>query len=1063
MDFSSTPFQTLLLDSADDDQLLVFLEHLDHQYTKAQDEKLRYGTLQILIPVFKAYLARLQDSDKETEALDSFLKPWIMSSLSQDSTISTESVQLLENTLAFLVGRSFLTGHTFARNIILMLLSQLISAIVDEPDFVDLKPMQFIESCVEKLDCSEQWIQVQKYENTVLLELECCLNVLNYLIRDLNENEELLALREIATEEVDAWIELIFSVAVAMVSCTNASIRSKLAHDLLPNLLRWKQESKCREKQMLWQRTLQMFDLPATNLLRLNIYGLIARFFDFYFGLDNEVPEIRRDLRFEEAFFKILQSGLRSNDSLARKYSSYILKRVIDFTEKYPLTITNRSDWTTYFKWEADKSKQYSECWEDWFLLYDIMHESVIHLVDPVLPRFEILLNADNVMDATWWTLLFYRGFQNETASVKKGLLEYIFSRENPQTLNKMGVEQGFMFGALFKTVDTTALFAVPTQGALVSPFGEHFKSFIYRLVQSIKKEEDKVDFLRHLIHHLSHVVSSPAPILYTMEALAEVDHVHAWGPEELKSLRVLVDRHRNFNIPTTKQFLRKLGIAVTVRLAHTALLSFSDVAKTVSSLVNEYPVKVSSQEFKMIHYWLKNHVSKNKSLDSIRIGLKERIKTYVCELKSEDIPESVLRSQANVLARTSVFTVSTEDGQIDENQLLDLVAVFVDNLKNISSPDVLFARLLTLFEPLWVNFEVCFENKFDFMRAIQLDDDILLYILSRIDKKYLNKEEDNIIDEDVIDLYLSLTKKILAKEGILSRENKVKAIQNHYEQCIDLLKYRSPAVNANKEMSKPFHIRLLNIIYQAAADLSYFGLDYNDAIVSLIYGLQMKRTQEAIQERSWGDVIASFIRYKWELVETIVRYANIARNNNETKECFDPIELYEVAIDQLESASEMCGEAIISSFRPLFAFPWEKSADLVGRCVDLAIELMKENINQSKTFPLLIKAFINAIFQPELLSVPELNRNDGPVKRALNMVLETGDLKPFIVAQASKLLHDYWATFTPEACQSMQQYASEFAKLAVFGPLRDREDQKLEAAISLKLAEVEELSDAEG
>lgn len=78
-------------------------------------------------------------------------------------------------------------------------------------------------------------------------------------------------------------------------------------------------------------------------------------------------------------------------------------------------------------------------------------------------------------------------------------------------------------------------------------------------------------------------------------------------------------------------------------------------------------------------------------------------------------------------------------------------------------------------------------------------------------------------------------------------------------------------------------------------------------------------------------------------------------------------------------------------------------------------------------------------------------------------MVLETGDLKPFIVAQASKLLHDYWATFTPEACQSMQQYASEFAKLAVFGPLRDREDQKLEAAISLKLAEVEELSDAEG
>lgn len=174
------------------------------------------------------------------------------------------------------------------------------------------------------------------------------------------------------------------------------------------------------------------------------------------------------------------------------------------------------------------------------------MHESVIHLVDPVLHRFESLLNADNGMDPSWWTLIFYRGFQNETASVKRGLLEYIFSRENPQTLHKMGVEQGFMFGALFKTVDNTSLFQVPTQGALVSPFGEHFRAFIYRLVQAVQTEH-KVNFLRQLIHHFSHVVSSPAPILYAMEALAEVDHVSAWGPEELKSLRVLVDRHRNF------------------------------------------------------------------------------------------------------------------------------------------------------------------------------------------------------------------------------------------------------------------------------------------------------------------------------------------------------------------------------------------------------------------------------------------------------------------------------------------------------------------------------------
>ncbi|CEJ01490.1 hypothetical protein RMCBS344292_15515 [Rhizopus microsporus] len=456
------------------------------------------------------------------------------------------------------------------------------------------------------------------------------------------------------------------------------------------------------------------------------------------------------------------------------------------------------------------------------------------------------------------------------------------------------------------------------------------------------------------------------------MEALAEVDHVSAWGPEELKSLRVLVDRHRNFNIPTTKKFLRKLGVAATVRLAHTATLSFSDIAKTVSSLVNEYPIKASSHEFRMIRYWLENDVSVNKSLDSIRQGLKDRIETYVCELKSEDIPETVLRSQANVLARASVFAVSTNEGHVDKEKLLDLLDAFLIHLTDSSISDVMFSRLLTLLESLWENFEATFDNQFNFTKAVHLDDDALLYILARIEGKYLNKEEPNIVDGDVVDLYLSLTKRILGKESVLEIENKTEAIQTYYEKCIDLLKHRSS--------------------------------DYDDQALSLVHGLSMKRTQEAIQQRSWGDVIASFIRYKWECIESIILYANAARKSNVIKECFDPVELYEVAIDQLESASEMCGEAIINSFGPLFAFPWEKNVELVSRCVDLAIELMKENINQSKTFPLLIKAFINVIFQPELLSVPDLNEENGPIKKALHMVLDTEAAISLKVATSEEL-----------------------------------------------------------
>lgn len=78
-------------------------------------------------------------------------------------------------------------------------------------------------------------------------------------------------------------------------------------------------------------------------------------------------------------------------------------------------------------------------------------------------------------------------------------------------------------------------------------------------------------------------------------------------------------------------------------------------------------------------------------------------------------------------------------------------------------------------------------------------------------------------------------------------------------------------------------------------------------------------------------------------------------------------------------------------------------------------------------------------------------------------MVLQTGELKPFIIAQASKHLHSYWSTFTEDANKSLIQYAPEIAKLLVFGPLRDRDDQKLEAAITAKLATPTEVEAAEG
>jgi hypothetical protein len=50
--------------------------------------------------------------------------------------------------------------------------------------------------------------------------------------------------------------------------------------------------------------------------------------------------------------------------------------------------------------------------------------------------------------------------------------------------------------------------------------------------------------------------------------------------------------------------------------------------------------------------------------------------------------------------------------------------------------------------------------------------------------------------------------------------------------------------------MSKPGYLRLLGILYSSAIKFSFYELDCDSDLVTLVYNLQMKRTQEALREK---------------------------------------------------------------------------------------------------------------------------------------------------------------------------------------------------------------------
>lgn len=111
---------------------------------------------------------------------------------------------------------------------------------------------------------------------------------------------------------------------------------------------------------------------------------------------------------------------------------------------------------------------------------------------------------------------------------------------------------------------------------------------------------------------------------------------------------------------------------------------------------------------------------------------------------------------------------------------------------------------------------------------------------------------------------------------------------------------------------------------------------------------------------------------------------------------------LYETAVDELESASEDCVIAIMHCIHLILQTPFDVSLEMVrfsmavhnltlhifkqyfqiDSCVDHALEMISASFTQSNTFPKIVTAAIDMIFQEPLLANRNFNEDDGPIKK---------------------------------------------------------------------------------
>ncbi|KAI9331609.1 hypothetical protein BDR26DRAFT_899277 [Obelidium mucronatum] len=407
-----------------------------------------------------------------------------------------------------------------------------------------------------------------------------------------------------------------------------------------------------------------------------------------------------KDLRSETSFWILIQSGLVCGDPITEKYALFLLKRVVDFSKNSGLVIPDNELFST---WDVSRSPN---LWNDYFVVLDILQESSGHLIEPILPKLSLFLNSD-CMHATWWITLMKRGIQNNSAPMRKRILEYLISSPVDLVLvvetlcSDIGRE--FLLKTLIPALDSSYLYHVSGLGSFVSLFGEKVRAFI-RTVLEITRTKSAT--LREIIK-TSVGFSTKVSVLYVMMGLsdfAKIQNDAKLGPEDILHFSDMITNHRAVSVwtkPDARKLFCQLAQDVMIAFSDRALFSFNDVSQILTVIG---PSNTSSSRFEHTRNWcsvgfgsevvaegkwllreVQNAVANylKSSTESIETDARhaEQIGTMVTFISCQAVKESL----QPLLSRLHRFNASLSYAPSGlSNRVILLVAVIINKLPSV-------------------------------------------------------------------------------------------------------------------------------------------------------------------------------------------------------------------------------------------------------------------------------------------------------------------------------------------------------------------------------------------
>ncbi|KAH6586359.1 hypothetical protein BASA61_006589 [Batrachochytrium salamandrivorans] len=458
----------------------------------------------------------------------------------------------------------------------------------------------------------------------------------------------------------------IFLLALLLLSSTESALRSYVGNTMLPLISKWVLHYHGAKSAALWatvswrQIQLMCTSLPRSHPFHVEIAGYLCRLFDHWMGLEKTLSgayiftreNILIDLRYEEMPFRIIQAGLCSHDSTELKYSQFLLKRFVYFSESYR-TECNATDgthqWTSFFSWPpsvggragAASTKLVVKMWEEFFMLFDTVQEPYVHLIEPLIPKIANLLDQKNVshtlgtkLHPSWWIVLVHRGIHNHSHPIRKRMLDVVISVSQPNLLEILAADLDFTAGTLLSQVDEPSQFAVPGLGIFISPFGEKLSQFVVNIALSIKTRSESHKFISRMIQSMQ-TFNTRLGVIFVLQGLALLgtrtespDTARCLTSVDINALISLIVGERSVSVYKnlkTRDLICSFGLVILERLVDPSQTSFDVVARAIAELSHESTwFDMSSMEYNSIRKWLIESFPSDYMVNTLHSRLRE-------------------------------------------------------------------------------------------------------------------------------------------------------------------------------------------------------------------------------------------------------------------------------------------------------------------------------------------------------------------------------------------------------------------------------------------------------